>query len=126
MNTQPLSYSGLIESVEEKILAGGKILRSEAEDLLNVPNEYLLRLFAAADRVRIHFKGWQFDSCSLINARSGRCGENCAFCAQSGHYNTDCETYGLASSEQILDAARSSKSAGAARFLHGHEWRRSL
>jgi biotin synthase len=116
MNAQLASYSRLIDSVEERVLSGDKITRSEAEALVDTPNEYLLRLLAAADRVRIHFKGWRFDSCSLINARSGRCGEDCKFCAQSGHYNTNCDTYGFVSPEQILDAAKSSKAAGAARF----------
>ena len=109
-------YRKLVDTVEEKILAGGCILREEAEKLLDPPDEYVVRLLAAADHIRIHFKGWKFDSCSLINARSGRCGENCAFCAQSGHYDTGCETYDLCSTDQILDAARSASEAGASRF----------
>ena len=109
-------YRELVDTVEERILAGGSILKEEAQQLLETPNEYVLRLLAAADLIRIHFKGWKFDSCSLINARSGRCGENCAFCAQSGHYDTDCETYDLCSTDQILEAARSAREAGASRF----------
>jgi biotin synthase len=109
-------YRKLVDTVEEKILAGGCILKEEAEELLETPDEYVLRLLAAADHIRIHFKGWKFDSCSLINARSGRCGENCAFCAQSGHYDTDCETYDLRSTDQILEAARSARKDGASRF----------
>ena len=97
-------------------MAGGCILRNEAETLLDTPDEYVLRLLAVADRIRIHFKGWKFDSCSLINARSGRCAENCAFCAQSGHHATHCETYDLRSTDQILEAARSAREAGASRF----------
>jgi biotin synthase len=109
-------YRELVDTVEERILTGGSILKEEAQQLLETPDEYVLRLLAAADHVRIHFKGWKFDSCSLINARSGRCGENCAFCAQSGHYDTDCETYELRSTDQILEAARSAREAGASRF----------
>jgi biotin synthase len=109
-------YRELVDTVEERILAGGSILKEEAQQLLETPDEYVLRLLAAADHIRIHFKGWKFDSCSLINARSGRCGENCAFCAQSGHYDTDCETYELRSTDQILEAARSAREAGASRF----------
>lgn len=116
MNLQNISYSKLINSVEERILAGEKILRSEAELLLAAPDEDLLHLLAAADRIRIKFKGWQFDSCSLINARSGRCGEDCSFCAQSAHHEGDCETYELRPAEDILSAARSAKEMGAARF----------
>ncbi|MGO9121240.1 MAG: biotin synthase BioB [Desulfomonilaceae bacterium] len=115
MSTDVL-YRELIDAVEEKVLAGGCILRNEAETLLDTPDEYVLRLLAVADRIRIHFKGWKFDSCSLINARSGRCAENCAFCAQSGHYATHCETYDLRSTDQILEAARSAREAGASRF----------
>ncbi len=116
MDVKTKSYSNLISSVEEKILAGGKILRSEAEALLDTPDADLMDLAAAADRIRIRFKGNRFDSCSLINARSGRCSEDCSFCAQSGHHGSDCETYGLRSGEEILTAARSAAEFGATRF----------
>ncbi len=116
MNLQNISYSNLINSVEERILAGQNILRSEAEFLLTTPDEYLLRLLAVADRIRINFRGRKFDSCSLINARSGRCGEDCSFCAQSAHHATECETYGLRSTDEILSAARAAREMGAARF----------
>jgi biotin synthase len=109
-------YRELVDTVEERILTGGSILKEEAQKLLETPDEYVLRLLAAADHIRIHFKGWKFDSCSLINARSGRCGEDCAFCAQSGHYDTGCQTYDLRSTDQILEAARSAREAGASRF----------
>lgn len=110
------SYLQLIETVEERILSGGKILRSEAETLLTLPDEYLTHLTAAADRIRIRFKGNRFDGCSLINARSGKCSEDCSFCAQSAHHQGECETYGLRSEEEILAAARAARQFGAARF----------
>ncbi len=116
INLENVSYSQLIEAVEERILSGGRIVRSEAEILINAPDEYLTHLTAAADRIRIRFKGRRFDGCSLINARSGKCGEDCSFCAQSGHHNADCETYGLRSEEEILTAARAAHDCGAARF----------
>jgi biotin synthase len=116
MNCETVSYSQLIGSVEEQVLAGEKITRNEAEALIDTPEEHLLRLLAAADRIRLRFKGRAFDSCSLINARSGRCGEDCAYCAQSGHHHGDCETYELCSTEDILAAARTAKEDGASRF----------
>jgi biotin synthase len=116
MSSESILYSRLIGSVEEKVLAGEHISRAEAETLINIPEEHLLHLLAAADRVRAQFKGRVFDSCSLINARSGRCGEDCSFCAQSGHYEGDCETYGLRGTEEVLAAARTAKTEGAARF----------
>jgi biotin synthase len=116
MDSEKISYSNLISSLEEKILAGGAIARPEAELLLDTPDEQLLHLMAAADRIRIHFKGHRFDSCSLINARSGRCGEDCSFCAQSAHHGSDCETYGLRGTPEILSAAQEAAKIGASRF----------
>jgi biotin synthase len=110
------NHAQLAEAVEETVLAGGQITRSEAQALLEISDENLMRLLAAADRVRIRFKGHGFDSCSLINARSGRCGEDCAFCAQSSGHSTDVDTYALVSKEEIVAAALAAKEAGASRF----------
>lgn len=109
-------YSRLIASVEDQILSGEKMRRSDAETLLETPDEHLLRLMAAADRIRLTFKGRFFDSCSLINARSGLCGEDCAFCAQSKRHASERDTYSLVSGDEILAAARAASEAGASRF----------
>ena len=116
MKRETMSYPTVIDEVAEKAIADERISRAEAEALLNTPDEHWLRLLAAADRVRMHFKGSHFDACSLINARSGRCGEDCAFCAQSARHSTDCETYPLRSDDEIMEAALAAKDAGAARF----------
>lgn len=47
-------------------------------------------LCGAADRIRRAFCGTKSGVCSIINAKTGRCGENCAYCAQSAHWKTDC------------------------------------
>ncbi|MEW6348105.1 MAG: biotin synthase BioB [Thermodesulfobacteriota bacterium] len=116
MNYHTVEYGTLIASVEERILAGGALEREEGELLLDLPDEFLLHLLAAADRIRIRFKGSFFDSCALVNARSGRCSEDCAFCAQSARYDTDAQVYGLLSAEEILSAAREAQEIGASRF----------
>lgn len=111
-----IDYAGLIDETERRVLSGGVIAREEAETLLNAPDGLLMRLIAAADHIRAEYKGNVFDSCSLINARSGRCTEDCAFCAQSGHHQTECEEYGLVPGDKILEAARRAYDAGVSRF----------
>lgn len=113
---EDLSYAKLIDSVEAKIRDGGEILRSEASILVDTPDPHIMTLLAAADRIRIHFKGHDFDACSLISARSGRCSEDCAFCAQSARYHTDAAEYGLRPQEDFLAAAQGALEAGAHRF----------
>ena len=58
----------------------------------------------------------RFDFCSIINARSGRCSENCKWCAQSVHWNTGCETYGWVGTEACVNAAREAAANGADRI----------
>ncbi|MCL5123824.1 MAG: biotin synthase BioB [Deltaproteobacteria bacterium] len=106
----------LLEEVEDRILHGGAIKRSEAESLQDFEYDSLMTLAAAADRVRINFVGNRFDSCSLINAKSGLCSEDCAFCAQSSRHGGSSEVYSLKSTDEILDAAKKAKAFGAGRF----------
>ncbi len=73
-------------------------------------------LMAAASEIRESFKGKRVNLCGIINAKSGRCPENCAFCAQSVHYETDAPVYEMVSKEAIVDAARQMKEAGAHMF----------
>ena len=58
----------------------------------------------------------RFDFCSIINARSGRCGENCKWCAQSAHWKTGCETYGWVGTEACVKAAKEAAANGADRI----------
>lgn len=109
-------YPALVDSLENRILNGEDITREEAEILLDTPDAHLMRLLAAADRIRSHFKGSDFDSCSLISARTGACSEDCAFCAQSSHHEGATAVHESASGDEILRAARAARDAGARRF----------
>ncbi|HMB01553.1 MAG TPA: biotin synthase BioB [Spirochaetota bacterium] len=73
-------------------------------------------LLAGANRIRQQTCGNFFEMCSIINARSGRCSEDCRFCAQSGYYQTDIETYTLLDYESIAAAAANNEKAGVHRF----------
>ncbi|MCI0560603.1 MAG: biotin synthase BioB [Nitrososphaera sp.] len=96
----------------EKVLAGGRITSSEAERLIDAD------LIALAECANIITRtlGDTVDVEALINAKSGRCPEDCSFCAQSSFYDTGIAKYPLLPSEVILDKARKAKESGANSF----------
>ena len=63
-------------------------------------------LIAAADKLRHQMHGDRFDLCSIINAKSGKCSEDCRFCAQSAHYDTEITTYDVINTDEALVQAR--------------------
>lgn len=102
------------ETLKEKVLSGGRITRDEAIALWKEPIEALGK---AADEIRRKFCGDSFDMCTIINGKSGRCPEDCKYCAQSAHYGIgSTESYGLLSTEEILKEARYNDEKGVLRF----------
>ncbi len=97
----------------EKVLNGYEITRAEALNLYSQPLE---NLCTCADEIRKKFCAEKFDICTIINARSGRCSENCKFCAQSSHYKTGIEEYSLLSPEEITRKAKIDYAEGAAHY----------
>lgn len=73
-------------------------------------------LFARANRQKRRYKGRGVFTCGILNAKSGRCSEDCAFCAQSGHHNADIAVYPLMPRDEIVAAAEKLAAAGALRF----------
>ena len=73
----------------QEIINGRQITRED--DLSFFLNCELKELCEGADRIRAHFIGDKVDLCSIINGRSGRCPEDCKYCAQSVHNHTNCE-----------------------------------
>ena len=106
----------MIIEYAEKVLKGGEITRNEAIELINVADQDTMLLLAMADRIRQRFNGDEVDVCAIVNARSGRCPENCKFCAQSVHHNTGVQEYPLLSADELVSAAKKAKDAGAVRF----------
>lgn len=90
------------------------ICREEALALLKPVRRKELR--ARAHEVTERCVEKRFDFCSIINARSGRCSENCKWCAQSAHWKTDCETYGWVGTEACVKAAQEAAANGADRI----------
>jgi len=107
---------GLINDLKNKVLADGNITFIEAEELADIDERQLPELVAAAGEIRERYHGDGADLCSIISARSGRCAEDCRFCAQSTHYDCDITTHPMLTSERILDGAKQAEAAGAHRY----------
>ncbi len=88
----------------------------EALELLAVEGAEMHELFARATAARYEHHGNRVRLCGIVNAKSGGCPEDCAFCAQSAHAKTDVERHGLLDSDRMVEAARTSEGHGAARF----------
>jgi len=73
-------------------------------------------LFDLANKLRQKYHGNAIDLCSIVNAKSGACPEDCAFCAQSAHSDTHSKVYPLMDKEEIKRVAESAKEKGVKRF----------
>lgn len=103
-----------IETLKERVLVGGHITEQEAKALADTTEKETL--YAAADQIREHFVGRRIDMCSIMNAQSGKCPEDCKWCSQSKFYKTGVETYDLVSVADGLKLALENRSKGVNRF----------
>jgi biotin synthase len=97
----------------EKVLGGGIVDSDEALALAGAAGSDRYLLFAEAARIRDHYVGPTVHLCSIINAKSGRCAENCAFCAQSAHHDTGVPEYPLVDEDEIVRCAALAEKNGA-------------
>ena len=105
-----------IQQTADKVLAGEDINYEQALELMDLPRESIYALLEAANRIRCHYKGGKLDLCSIINAKSGNCSEDCIFCAQSVHHKAESRTFPLVDVAKITKAAQEAKHSGADRF----------
>ena len=98
-----------ITSLEERVLSGGVVSEDEALSLIRLEGEDIYNLMASANRIRNHFKGNSVNLCSIVNAKSGLCPEDCSFCGQSAHFETKAPVYDMIEPEKIIAAARKAK-----------------
>jgi biotin synthase len=103
-----------INEIVERVINGGTPTPEEALQLASLQGNDIFDLFRAATRIKEHFVGPAIHLCSIINAKSGRCAENCAFCAQSSHHKTDAPVYPLVEEERMLEGARFAEESGSA------------
>ena len=95
-------------------MQGGQLSAEEALRLANDPDKEAL--YEAAHQVTCHFMGNRFDTCSIINAKSGNCSEDCKWCAQSGHYATKVQLYPLLPATECVRHAVYNRKQGIGRF----------
>jgi len=99
-----------------KVLAGKELTREEALALVfQVNGADILDLVSLANKVRQKFAA-PIAPCSIINAKSGRCEQNCRFCAQSAHHDTGVTTYELLPKEEVVEAAKKAYATGVRMF----------
>lgn len=103
-----------ISELAESIIGGKRLNRSD--DLTVLTGADTDELCSAADRIRKALCGDSADLCSIINGRSGRCPENCKFCAQSAHNSTGIDEYGFLDENTILAECRHNAERGVHRF----------
>jgi biotin synthase len=108
--SQPIDISLLAD----KVIDGARISLEEAESLLSSSD--LVTLAASANRITRHFMGDSVDVEALLNAKSGRCPEDCSFCAQSSFYDTDISKYPLLPASAIVEQAKRAQLDGASSF----------
>lgn len=96
-----------------KDISAGKILtQDEAFALMNARGAQLSAVFAGAHLLKEIQFGDKIELCSIVNAKSGRCSENCAFCAQSAHHQTDAPVFPLKTYSEIMAQARAAADEG--------------
>ena len=103
----------LVDELKQQVLDGRWLDEQQAKSLLTADRE---ALYAAAHEITRHYLGNKFDTCSIINARSGNCGENCKWCAQSAHYPTKVNLYPLLPAEECVRHAVYNERQGIGRF----------
>lgn len=119
-----------IIELEQKVIDRKKIDFEEALELLNT--EDTEQLFKSANKIRKHFVKNKAELCTIMNAKSGECSEDCKYCAQSVHYTTGIQEYPVVCREEALKLAVENEENGAHRFslvtsgkgLYGEDFQR--
>lgn len=103
-----------LQNVVNNVIKGEEISFDLGVQLIKYADK--IALYSAANTIREHFCGSKFDLCSITNAKSGYCSEDCKWCSQSKYYATDIEKYPLIEEQRAVQQAQKSAAAG----VHRH------
>jgi len=104
------------KKIREDAMSGNGIGAPDALSVLRLPREALWRLLDVTEAVRRRFKGDGIRLCSIVNAKSGLCSEDCSFCSQSSRSKAEIPKYPMIDEGEIVAAARKAKERGAREF----------
>ena len=97
--------SGRWQELANRVLEGHRLTESEGLAILRSGDEELLDVLAAAYRVRYRWHGNRVILNFLMNAKSGRCAEDCAYCSQAGTATSEIPRYSMLDSDEIFAGA---------------------
>ena len=94
-------------SIARRIIAGSPPDLKTLEDICETPDEAVFTLLPGADLIRNFYRGKKIHLCTICNAKSGKCSEDCGFCPQSAFHQTPIENYGLLEKEELTQIPKS-------------------
>ena len=109
--------SGINEHIQRAyaILDDEQLDRELVEKLSGLDGEDILDLVSLANKVRAKYAP-ETHACTIMNAQSGQCSEDCRFCAQSAHHEAAVDVYPLVGKDEIIERARATHESGVSSF----------
>ena len=104
----------MIQEIKNRIIQGDSITKQEALKLANCNDKEAV--YKIADEIREHFTGNSFELCTITNAKSGKCSENCKWCAQSAHFNTNVTEYEMIDKNEAIRQAKQNREYGVNKY----------
>lgn len=122
----------MLEIITKEILNGRRLTRQD--NLYFLITADLEKLLECADKIRVTMCGNKVNLCTIINGKSGKCSENCKFCAQSAHHRTGMKEYSFLDTDTIVKDCLENEKEGvhrysivtAGRSLQGEDFKKAL
>ena len=103
----------MLKTIEANIMNGIDIKKDLALSLYDVPLEDLLEVTKS---IFNRYRDNQFDFCTIINGKNGRCSEDCKYCAQSAHFSCEIQAYDLLDEKIVLEDAKTIEEKGIKKY----------